>query len=300
MSSINGFVPMSALPGGQPLAQPLAMPSAVGQLLGSQPAPVPAAAPLGNRFPVRSSLASGFEGAQSLGERPIRLRVTSAVKAALRELGLHKGAVNGTADGELRQSILAFQAKNGLAKTGKLNAATKRALGEQVRDSQDAKRSTQGPASPVRVAGSAQVRPATVPGAIPMQPSGVMPVGHHGAVPVSPAATLPFGMAASGFDPLTGFAGTGMLPTASAGPQVNATNQGGLGTGSAGGTQTVTNRNVFDSDAMSRQPALSPWGAVGGMGSTHPYVGWGSSMTGASWVQPHGGGIGGFFRRLLG
>lgn len=73
----------------------------------------------------------GTRGVRSVYQRGSN-SVVRAVKAALRELGLYHGDVSGPYDAALRTSILAFQGRTGLRKTGTPNKPTRIALKNAV------------------------------------------------------------------------------------------------------------------------------------------------------------------------
>ena len=237
--------------------------------------------------------------AQATGAKP---GLTEAVKAALRELGLFRGAVTSNYGTGVRSSVLAFQKKSGLKATGKPNAKTRKALKAALLKKQAAAAAKQPTFVPtptlqpdLRVGTPAGVNPyaGQVPGAVTGYPT------------TAGAAMLPMLGAAGAPLEMTG-AGT------PSGPQVNATNQSGLAAGAHGATQNVTNRNAFASDAQSniQQPYGYGNGAIGwnsGMmgspyGSYSPYSAYsapGASMVGANYLNNDGGGIGGFFSKLF-
>jgi len=351
--SFNGITPMGSLPAAAAQGYAMPAPNALAAGFPAQPAQplapgfVGGPVPLG-QVPLGMGMAPTTDArtAADPTKRSLAMKLTSAVKAALKELGLYDGPVNGVNDAQLTQGILAFQAKNGLRQTGKADTQTRQKLSARMR---------------ARHTAAAQSK-AVLPGAMQVQgtPSAAMTtqmqpgLGNAQAPTMGPAhmTSMPQGMAApamqtmpqglagpamqtmpymggvGGFDPLTGFnGGVGALPaTPEGGPQVNATNQGGLAmgangaAGARGATQHVENRNTFTSEQQSRSPFLSPWGIGAGQGygfgqgygygslgaaAPYPYVGWGGATPGMSGVsilgkEPESGGIGGFFRKLLG
>lgn len=268
-------------------------------------------------------------GATQSGRAGSDSSVVRAVKAALRELGLYDGPINGTYDARVRQSVLAFQKQEGIARTGKPNARTRKALKNAVTE----KAAAAAPARPQHVpAAGAAPGSAVVSGAAPLTgaaagfaagaPMGTAALapGSLGAVPFPAQQYGPPPLAAGtlgmGIDPSLGLLPRPAAPT---GPQMNATNQQGLTNNPAGADQSVTNRNHVVGDERNRMP-FGPYGPYGaaygapgligwnsGMGTlpmypgANPHTAPGASMVGAHYLQNRneGGGIGGWFRRLL-
>ena len=177
-----------------------------------------------------------------------------------------------------------------------------------------AKRRRARAAKPVRV-------PSRTPGAIAAhranQAVGMRPVMNPGVFPgMAGLAALPGMNRGMGMGYGMGLGnGMGSMGLSGSQPQLNASNQSGLAMGANGMDQHVTNDNVFDDrgfsvsempfgmDQMYGYGFGSPYASVLGWGNPMgfmPSSGYGASMTGAWYTQPHQSGIGGFFSRLFG
>ncbi len=291
---------------------------------------------LGNMDPT-SAMAMDPTGAISGAPNsiaPINLGGTKAVKAALKELGFFRGAVNSKKSKSYRRSILAFQKKNGLRRTGKMNAETRQAIRTHLEKRQSAmvggtidgmipgvtgspydRLMTGAPASGAALLG-ATPQVLNQPGSMGMPGMSLNPgiqslqglQGLQGlqALPgMNGAQTLPFtnpGVVGPSIMPQGSFS-TGS-PFTGGDPQMNATNQQGIGSSANGATQNVTNRNQFDSgqQGFTSQPFYGGYPSVGWGGFAAPYATpWaapGASMTGQYYLQPQQS-SGGFLSSLL-
>lgn len=57
-----------------------------------------------------------LDGVENVGKPPLTTRLATAFKAAMRELGVYKGPVNGVADQQLQSAVLALQARDASAR----------------------------------------------------------------------------------------------------------------------------------------------------------------------------------------